>query len=145
MTGLTPEPVGASRFISAPRAYSVLVSLYGDQNGNMNLNFREQAVLFLSSKLLGDEPMEDASIDEDTFDAISEIGNMVAGRFKELLMGTSFEFEAISLPAMIVGANYSLYHSRGIISASVEFEIEEMGMKHMRDKFFTSSISLMRK
>lgn len=142
MTGIEPDPVGASKFLSATREISVIVSLYGKRNGSMTLNLSRQTALFLASKLLGEDQAE---LTEDTFDGISELGNIIAGRYKDLLLGTDFEITGISLPALIMGANYDLYHARGITTASVEFEIREIPMVHMRDKFFTSSVSLMRR
>lgn len=142
MTEVEPRPVGASRFITATRPYSVIVGLHGDHNGQMTLNFSEKAVGFLAARLLGEDTARE--IDEDSVDAICEVGNMVAGRYKVLLTGTDFEFAAISLPALIVGANYNVYHVRGITTVSVEFEVPEMGFMNMPHRFFTASISLMR-
>ena len=141
MTEVVPSPIGASRFITANRPYSVLVSLYGTQNGQLTINFTEKGVLFLAGRLLGEEPHQ--AVAEDDLDAICEIGNIVAGRFKDILGSTAFEFSAISLPALIVGASYNLYHTRGITTASVDFEIPELGVANMPDKFFTSAISLL--
>jgi chemotaxis protein CheX len=141
MAEVDPKPVGASRFITATRPFSVIVGLHGDHNGQMTLNFSEAAVKFLAGRLLGEESRE---IDEDSVDAICEIGNMVAGRYKVLLTETDLEFRAISLPALIVGANYNVYHVRGITTVSVEFELPEMGFVNMPHRFFTASISLMR-
>lgn len=144
MAEIDPVPIGASRFITATRPYSVLVSLYGEQNGQLTLNLTERAVLFLSARLLCEE-RPNATVTEEDLDAICEIGNIVAGRYKDLLKGTTFEFTATSLPALIVGASYNLYHTRGITTVSVDFEIAEFGVADMHDKFFTSAISLMRR
>ncbi|MCP4676042.1 MAG: chemotaxis protein CheX [Deltaproteobacteria bacterium] len=140
MTGLEPDAVGVSRFITAPRELSVIVGLHGKCNGNMTLNLSKRTSTFLASKLLDENIGE---LDEDTIDAICEIGNMIAGRFKDLLLGTDYEFEAISLPALVFGANYNLYHLKNIVTVSVVFELEEVSILHVDDKFFTTSISLL--
>lgn len=142
MAEVAPSPVGASRFLAGDKEFSVLVSLYGDYAGQMYLNLSRYAALFLASKFLGEEFEE---VDDDLFDALSELGNIVAGRFKENLRTTHFGVNAISLPALIIGANYNLYHARGLVTASVTFEIDDMPMYRMRDKFFTTSISLMQR
>jgi CheY-specific phosphatase CheX len=142
MTGVAPQPVGASCYINAQGTYSVIVSLYGERNGSMTLNMSELAVRHLVAGMFGEE---DVPMDEDAFDAICEIGNIVAGRYKEALLGTPYEFNYISLPAMVVGVNYNLYYTRGITTAAVEFEIKELPALHMKDKFFTAAVSLMRK
>ncbi|MBI5542592.1 MAG: chemotaxis protein CheX [Deltaproteobacteria bacterium] len=142
MTGISPSPVGASRYAAAGREYSVLVSLYGDQNGTMTLNMSRFTALFLASKMLGEETQPE-DINEDYLDALCEIGNIVAGRFKDILSTTHYHFSAISLPALVAGANFSFYHYRGLTAVTVEFEIKEISMAHVHDRVFSASISLM--
>jgi CheY-specific phosphatase CheX len=141
MTGITPDAVGASRFNTASKDVSVIVGLHGNCNGNMTLNLSEHTAAFLAGKLMGEEVSPD--LNEDTIDAICEIGNMVAGRFKDELMSTAFQFDAISLPALILGAKYDLYHLKNITTASVTFEINEISVVHIQDRFFCTTISLL--
>jgi len=140
MTGITPRAVGVSRFSSSGKELSVIVGLHGQRNGNMTLNLSERTAAFLAGQMLGSEPGE---MDEETIDAVCELGNMVAGQFHNRLHGTPFHFDGISLPAFIYGANYNLYHMKNLITVSVTFEIEEVSVVHMKDKFFTSTISLL--
>lgn len=76
MTGIEPEPVGASRLFTGKREYSVLVSFYNERNGSMTLNFSEHTIAYLTSRLMFKEVDK---ITEEAFDAICEIGNMIAG------------------------------------------------------------------
>ncbi len=140
MAELAPDAVGVSRFTNSSRDLSIIVGLHGNCNGNMTLNLSKSTAVFLAGKLMGEELAE---LDEDTIDAVCEIGNMVAGRFKDILAGTEFEFGAISLPAFIFGGNYSLYHLKNITTVSVTFEIAEVSVVNIEDKFFTTSISLL--
>ncbi len=140
MTGIKPEGVGVSRFTTAAKALSVIVGLHGTRNGNMTLNLSERTAMFLAGELLGTKFDE---MNEETIDAICEIGNMVAGKFHTLLHSTPWRFDGISLPAFIFGANYNMYHLKNIVTVSVTFEIKEVSVVHMADKFFTSSISLL--
>lgn len=139
MTGIKPDAVGISRFHTASKELSVIVGLHGKRNGNMTLNVSEHTAKFLASKLLGQQMTE---MNEETIDAMCEIGNMVAGQFHNLLHGTTWHFDGISLPAFIFGANYHLYHTKNITTVAVTFEITEISVVHMADKFFTCSISL---
>lgn len=141
MTGIEPVPVGASRMLTVSRPLSVLVSLVGPVSGGLTVNISEHAAKFLAGQMLCEEQTE---VNEETLDAICEVGNMVAGSIKTALCDTEFEFTDISCPSLIVGANYSLYHYRGFNTASVEFEISEISMAHLHDKFFTVAVSLMR-
>ncbi len=140
MTGLKPDAVGASRFQTSSKALSVIVGLHGQRNGNMTMNFSERTATFMASKLLGEEIRD---FNEDAIDAVCEIGNMVAGRFKEILVGSDWQFDAISLPALVFGANYNLYHLKNITTVAITFEIHEVSVVHMNDKFFTTSIALL--
>ena len=115
MTGITPMAVGVSRFSTASKELSVIVGLHGNRNGNMTLNLSERTAIFLASKLLGSEATE---MNEEVIDASCELGNMIAGQFHNMLHGTEFHFEGISLPAFIFGANYSLYHLKNLINSS---------------------------
>ena len=80
-------------------------------------------------------------MNEDTVDAACELGNMVAGQFHTRLSGTAYHFDGISLPAFVYGANYNIYHLKNITTVSVTFEIKEVSVVHIRDKFFTSTLS----
>ncbi len=142
MTGVCPPPIGASRFYSTPREISVLVGLVGEDNGTMTINISERGLLYLSGKLLMEEQTE---LTEDNFDAICEIGNMIAGSTKEALSGTEYNVENISVPSLVLGASYNVFYTRGITSCSVEFELEDIPVTFQEDRFFTACISLMRR
>ena len=140
MTGAQPVAIGASRFCSSPREISVLIGMVGADNGTMTINLSERAVLYLTSQLLMEEQTE---LNEDSFDAICEIGNMIAGSTKEVLCGTEYQIENISVPSLVLGAHYDVLYTRGITSCSVEFELEEIPVNFMGDRFFSTAISLM--
>ncbi|MBN2530078.1 MAG: chemotaxis protein CheX [Deltaproteobacteria bacterium] len=135
------QAIGASKFNTINKEISVIVGLHGEtRNGNMALNLSERTAKHLAGKLMGEEIF---ALDDDAIDALCEIGNMIAGRFKELLMGTAHEFRTISLPAVIFGANYTMYHTKNITSISVMFELTDVHIGHMGDKFFNVSIALL--
>lgn len=141
MTGVVPRAVGASRLVSARHPISVLVGLVGKHSGNMALNMSERAMLFLAGRLLAEDQ---AAISEDSIDAIMEIGNMVAGSIKTPLRTTGYEIENISLPSIIIGQSYNVVYARGIKTVAVEFELTEIAYSSMNDRFFTTSVSLLR-
>ncbi|MBN2799516.1 MAG: chemotaxis protein CheX [Deltaproteobacteria bacterium] len=141
MTGIEPKPIGASSYLSAQRTYSVLVSLYGRRSGTLTLNFTDHAVRFLVAEMLGEDMADE--LDDESFDALCEIGNIVAGSIKTVLQNSEFQFDNISLPALIVGSNYGLYQLKGITTVAVEFQIEEIGVAHLKDRYFTAAISMM--
>lgn len=141
MTGIIPPPVGASKFFTANRAISVMVGLVGKSNGTLTLNMSQRGMLHMAGKLLMEELTEP---NEDTFDAICEVGNMIAGCVKEHLTNTQYEVTNISVPSLILGANYNVYYARGIETVSVEFELEEIPAVYQSDRFFSVTTSLLR-
>ena len=142
MAGIAPPPVGASRFFDARRPVSVIIGVVGDNNGSVTVNMSEDAMLWLAGKMLLDDGLE---ANEEAMDAILEVGNLVAGAIKEELTGTEHEAQNISVPSIIMGAAYSVMYTRGMNTVTVEFELEDMPLSKMSDRFMTTTISLMRK
>lgn len=142
MTGLTPPPVGASKLFGSSRSLAVIVGLCGRSNGTLTLNMTERGMLHLAGSLIGEEQ---TAINEENLDAIGELGNMVAGCVKDCLMGTDFELTNISVPSLILGANYDFYLTRGFSTVSVEFELEKIPIAFQRDRFFSATVSLLRR
>lgn len=142
MTDAKLEAVGAARFLATRREVSALISLYGDHSGTMALNVSEGTACWLASRFLSQEMLE---FDDGVMDALGELANMVAGRLKERLAGTPYQFSAISVPALVIGTNYAVRYQHGIIGAGVEFEIMDMPVSRMRDRTLSTSISMMRR
>lgn len=139
MTGIEPDAVGVSRFSNVGRKLSIILGLHGKGNGNVTLNMSEFTARFLAGRFLG---MEMETFDEDVIDAICELGNIVGGMMKTILSDSEFAFEDLSLPALIVGSSYNLYHHKNINVVSVTFEIEEIPVVQMSDKFFTVTMAM---
>jgi CheY-specific phosphatase CheX len=142
MTGLTPPPVGASRFFDSRRTVSVLIGVVGRNNGTVTLNMSERAMLWIAGKMLMEEQTQQS---EESIDAILEVGNLIAGGVKDRLIGTPFEADNISVPSMIWGASYNVVYTRGMSTVTVEFELEDMPISLLGDRFFSVTISLMRR
>ncbi|GEM_PF-782621 len=141
MTGLSPRPVGCSRFFSARHDLAVIVGLVGTSSGSMTVNMSEKGMLYISGCLI-DEVQ--SHITEENIDGIMELGNMVAGCIKESLLDTEYGVSQISLPSLIAGSSYSVMYSRGIQTVSVEFEIPDVPVTNLSDRFFTTTVSLLR-
>lgn len=142
MTGTTPTPVGASLLSTARHGMSVIVGLVGPSSGSVMLNFAESGMLYLASQMLGQPQTE---MNEDTVDVMMEIGNIVAGAIKDSLLNTSHAVREISLPSLVVGTSYAVIYARGITTVSVEFEIPGLAASQRFDRYFSTTISLMRR
>ena len=141
MCGICPKAVGATCFFTPRNPMSVIVGLVGKSSGSVTLNLSEGGMLHLVSGLMGEE-LE--TVNEDAIDGIMEIGNMVAGRVKDWLARTESEISNISLPSVIFGHGYQVLYSRGINTVSVEFELTDLPFSLVNDRFFSSTISLLR-
>lgn len=140
MTGVEPSAVGVSRYNATSKDLTVLVGLHGRVNGQISLHLSQNTACFLAGKMLEEE---DRPFDEDTLDAVCEIGNMVAGRFRTHLESSEYAFTSISLPAVVFGANYNVYHFRNINTATVTFEIREMSIMRPNDRLFSAGIVIL--
>lgn len=134
-------PIGASRMGQGGHPVSVVVGLVGGHVGQLTMNLSEDALLHLASRVLG-EPCE--TIDEDAIDAIMEVGNVVAGGIKEGLVNSNYEIREISLPSVAFGPALELFFSRGVTTCAVQFELEGLPFGHMRGRYFTTGVSLLR-
>lgn len=141
MTGIKPVPVGASSISNAQHELAVIVGLVGKNNGNVTINMSRAAMLLLAGRFMDEEQSD---LDETNIDAIMELGNMLAGSVKEHLIGTSYGIERISLPSMIAGTGYNMMYARGITSVSVQFELSEMPVCSFGDRFFSTTVSILR-
>lgn len=140
MCGLEPKAVGATCFFTPRNPMSVIVGLVGQSSGTVTLNLSKAGALHLVNALTCEESTE---VDEETIDAIQEIGNMVAGRVKDILLESVYEIEHISLPSVIFGHGYQVLYSQGINTCSIEFELENMPFSLENDRFFTCTVSLL--
>ncbi len=142
MAGVEPVAVGTSRYIRSDRRISVLVGLLGDYTGTMIFNLSERAALLLAGRLLGDEQPE---FNDETLDGIAEFGNMIAGAIKTGVDGTEFHFDGMSCPTVVMGQSYDLYYSNGFTTVSVDFEIPDISVVHMKDRLFSVTVSVMKR
>jgi chemotaxis protein CheX len=141
MTGVEPIAIGASRMAQASHPITALVGLVGKHSGNMALNLSQSGLMFMVGRLLG-EPVTE--LNEDSIDAIMEIGNMIGGGIKAALLNTGYAISQLSLPSLVFGGGLSMVYARGIQSVSVEFEIPGLPFTTTSDRFFSTTVSLVR-
>jgi len=88
---------------SLPGEFTAMVGLAGQLCGLLTLRCGSQSAALMASKMLGAEIKE---TDQQMWDAIGEIANMVAGNFKNKLSGMG-EGCMLSVPTVITGSDYS--------------------------------------
>jgi len=86
-----------------PLDFTAMVGLAGQLRGVLSLRCSPQAAAVMASKMLGVAVGEK---DEQMWDAVGEIANMVAGNFKNKLTGMG-DGCMLSVPTVITGSDYS--------------------------------------
>jgi chemotaxis protein CheX len=86
--------------------FTAMVGLAGQLCGVVTMRSTAKSAVLMASKMLGIDPKE---ADQQTWDAMGEVTNMVAGNFKNKLTGLGDKC-MLSVPTVITGADYS-FHS----------------------------------
>jgi len=87
----------------APAEFTAMVGLAGQLCGLLTLRCSAESAALMASKMLGATVSQ---ADEQMWDAIGEIANMVAGNFKNKLTGMADRC-MLSVPTVITGSDYS--------------------------------------
>jgi chemotaxis protein CheX len=83
-----------------------MVGLAGQLCGLLTLRCNASSAVLMASKMLG---MDIKETDQQIWDAVGEIANMIAGNFKNKLTGMGDRC-VLSVPTVITGSDYS-FHS----------------------------------
>lgn len=101
--------------------FTALVGLAGSLCGVLSIRCTNQAARIMASKMLGMPPEE---VDNDSWDALGEIANMIAGNFKGKLSGVGNHC-MLSVPTIIVGTDYETRSVTGGNMIEVIFDFEQ--------------------
>lgn len=91
-----------------------LITLRGDTSGTIGMSFSGKCILFIVSKMLGEQMTE---LNDDIKDALGEITNMISGHLTQLfeMMGQNLK---ASLSQVIMGKNHTIsYNSDSVVLA----------------------------
>jgi CheY-specific phosphatase CheX len=141
MAGVTPTPIGVSRYVASSRFISAIVGLVGPTSGAIMFNASEAVCCYLAGRMLG-ETYE--AVSPEVLDGTCEITNIIAGQTKAFLSQTEWKAERISCPSIVVGSSYFVSHYKGMESAAVEFELDEMPLINLDSRLFSVSMTLMK-
>jgi chemotaxis protein CheX len=100
--------------------FTAMVGLAGSLCGVLSMRCSAQAAGMMASKMLGIDPSE---AQEQSWDAIGEVCNMIAGNFKAKLAGIGNHC-MLSVPTIITGADYHLHSlaDGGEVEVALMFE-----------------------
>ena len=141
MTGVEPVPVGISVLPARSQDLSVVIGLVGRRTGTVTLNVSQRATLYLASQFTGSEL---AAVDEEVFDAVGEITNIIAGNLKAELSTDDYQITNISCPSIVMGGDYLVHHFSGFNTVTVEFELSGLPSLFLEERIFSTTVSLSR-
>jgi len=101
--------------------FTALVGLAGSLCGVLSIRCTNQAARIMAGKMLALPPEE---VDNDSWDALGEIANMIAGNFKGKLSGVGNHC-MLSVPTIIVGTDYETRSLTGGNMIEVIFDFEQ--------------------
>ena len=110
------EPIPGNPYIkkggAASGDISGIVGITGEAEGSLCLSFSKGCILFIISKMLGEEQKE---INEDVKDAVGELTNMISGDSRRRLQEIGHSFQG-AIPSVISGPGHEVKHiTRGPI------------------------------
>jgi chemotaxis protein CheX len=112
---LEPAPDGKGR-----TEFTAMVGLAGQLCGVLTFKCTTQSAAIITSKLLAGDPKD---TDEQMWDALGEVSNMIAGNFKNKLTGLA-DHCMLSVPTVITGGDYNMRSlaDGGSIEVVLQFE-----------------------
>jgi len=105
--------------------FTALVGLAGSLCGVLSIRCTDQAARIMAGKMLDIPPEE---VDNDSWDALGEIANMIAGNFKGKLSGVGNHC-MLSVPTIIVGTDYEARSITGGNTIDVVFDFEKKPLR----------------
>lgn len=105
--------------------FTALVGLAGSLCGVLSIRCTDQAARIMASKMLDIPPEE---VNNDSWDALGEIANMIAGNFKGKLSGVGNHC-MLSVPTIIVGSNYETRSLTGGNAIELIFDFESKPLR----------------
>lgn len=99
-----------------------MVGLAGQLCGLLSIRCSGKAAALMASKMLGLELHE---VEGEVFDAFGEIGNMVAGNFKNKVPGLG-DGCMLSVPTVVTGTDYSLHSNAAVPAIELQLMFETM-------------------
>ncbi len=105
MLGAELKPGTDDNSDSPPFDITAMVGLAGQLCGVLTIRCSRQTAAQMASKMLGSQPAADS---QDVKDAFGEVGNMIAGNFKNKISGMG-DACMLSVPTVITGTDYSVH------------------------------------
>ncbi len=99
---------------------SAIIGITGDTSGSIILSFPVGLACRIASNMLMEEV---STLDKSVEDAIGEIGNIVVGDARRLLIQDGFSL-SISIPTVVIGKGHKISRSGDIPCIAIPFKTE---------------------
>lgn len=96
--------------------------IQGRKNAILHLTLTKEHAAMIVSYMTGNSPLE--LVDDELYDGVAEMVNMIAGRTKALLAGTNNHY-TITPPFTIVGINHFIVYKKEVSKINMKFTAGE--------------------
>jgi CheY-specific phosphatase CheX len=110
---------------------SGIIGIAGRVNGSILVNMSEPVALLVTSGIL---MTEFKTINSEVLDGIAEVTNVIGGRLKSTLAMVGYPLDNITLPAVIVGQNYFVSQSKGMMTYNIALALEDDTIPKYQDR-----------
>jgi len=119
MANITAEKVGLTLKQDLITTYdiSAIIGITGDTSGSIIVSFPAPLACRIAGNMLSEEI---ADMDQSVEDAIGEIGNIVVGSARRLLVEDGFSL-SISIPTVVVGKGHKISRSGDVPCIAIPF------------------------
>ncbi len=100
-----------------------VMMILSTHNALLSIGLSKENAAMIVSFMTGIASIELA--DEELYDGVAELVNMIAGRAKALLAGTDYHYQ-ITPPLTIVGENHFILYKKNVSQLSMKFEAGEI-------------------
>ncbi len=122
MASITAEKTGLAVKEDLITTYdiSAIIGLTGDTSGSIILSFPKALACRIASNMLMEEVLE---LNQSVEDAVGEIGNIVVGDARRILIQDGFSL-SISVPTVVVGTGHKISRTGDIPCIAIPFHTE---------------------
>ncbi len=126
MLGVKPEEKELEMKESPDGTYdiSAIIGISGSGTGAVVMSFPKDVACRLVSRMLGEEITE---VDQDVFDGVGELVNIITGNAKRGLVKYGFDNLSVSLPNVVVGKHRMVWRSKDMPCLMKRFFSSELG------------------
>ncbi|WP_207396323.1 chemotaxis protein CheX [Bremerella alba] len=142
MCGTSARCVGVARVpLRENGLVTGIIGVHGRVSGFITVNMSETMAINVVEGLLQEEF---GKLTSQIVDGAGELTNMICGGIKSQLSKTTFSFQGITVPSVIVGAGYQMAFARGLEFVSASFEHDNSEAIMLDDRLLSVSMCFLK-